>query len=331
MESPQDPPSGPGAAAWIFGIFSLIPFLGVFFSVVAITLGILRWKRGGKFIVTLGVAGILVTGALSGYLYHRFSRPANMFSEKVYRQATERQLNECVKAIEYFHQTEGKYPADLQALQAKNKDLSIADMTSWSSWRNIQTLMYDLSLSGDTYYLFARGKDREAFTADDILPAVTEEERSRIGYRDRPLDFTALVASPVPGTNHPASSSDPLPTTITWLTPTEGEAEAKRTGKPTLIDITAEWCGPCRRLNAEVFEDATHAPRIARAFVTVRALDRRREEGKNPDDVQKVEEKYLNRGFPTVVVVKADGSFDRLVGFNGADAVMEFFKKNGME
>ncbi len=327
--APPPPPSGLNGSDYLLGFSSLVPFLGVLTGILSIVMGIVKIKRGGWKLVMLGAAGILVTVALTvgaTYWYRGVMTADSGPVQEAKKEMTIGHLTTCLQAIEHHRSIQGKYPETLQELKQANPTLATTDtMVFRGTAASLVDFIYDPSPEGNSYFLFSRGRDGEAFTPDDLFPRISPEAAGYVGYRERPLDLTTFMASPVPAT----VASDPV--SITWLTPREGEAEAKRSGKPQLIDITAEWCGPCRRLNAEVFEDPTHASRIAKAFVTVRALDRRREEGKNPDDVDSVERKYLNRGFPTVVVVRPDGSFDRMVGFSGAGAVMEFLEKNGMK
>jgi thiol:disulfide interchange protein len=107
---------------------------------------------------------------------------------------------------------------------------------------------------------------------------------------------------------------------VRWVTPEEGVRLARQSGKPLLLDFTADWCQPCHVLDAEVFRNAELAAEINARFVPVRVVDRQQEEGSNRPDVEALQRRYGVRGFPTVVFASEDlTERARMEGFRGRD------------
>lgn len=116
---------------------------------------------------------------------------------------------------------------------------------------------------------------------------------------------------------------------VKWQSISAGLAHAKQTGKPILFDFTAEWCGPCRQLDAAVFADPSLAAEINERFVPIRVTDRQREDGRNPPDVEELQRKYNVRGFPTLVWAASNGSEElgRMQGFGGRETFVRIMER----
>ncbi len=81
---------------------------------------------------------------------------------------------------------------------------------------------------------------------------------------------------------------------------------AKSEGKPVLVDFSAIWCPTCRVLHAEVFTDAT----VKRAITTGFVLSRVDYEA---PEARAFMQRYDVQGFPTLLVLSADGQLLRRV------------------
>lgn len=100
----------------------------------------------------------------------------------------------------------------------------------------------------------------------------------------------------------------------------EAVAAAKKADKDLLVDFTgSDWCGWCVRLHQEVFEHAEFERGVEPHFVLV-ALDfPRGEEAKakvpNPERNGELQLKYGVRGFPTILLMTADGEVYGRTGY----------------
>lgn len=111
---------------------------------------------------------------------------------------------------------------------------------------------------------------------------------------------------------------------VRWLTPAEA-ARLPLDGRPLLYDFTAAWCAPCRQLDREVLRDPEVAAAINRSFVPVKVEDGEREEGRNPPEVEALQERFQVRAYPTLVIAAGDGTvLARLEGYPGARAAARF-------
>jgi thiol:disulfide interchange protein len=118
------------------------------------------------------------------------------------------------------------------------------------------------------------------------------------------------------------------PSLVKWVSLSDAPELARQQRRPIFYEFSAEWCGPCKVMNAEVFNDPTLAALINERFIAVRVIDRQREDGVNASDVEMLQQRYRVQGFPTIVVADAAGtSLDTLVGYPGRDAVLQLLMR----
>jgi thiol:disulfide interchange protein len=119
----------------------------------------------------------------------------------------------------------------------------------------------------------------------------------------------------VPGESVPDKAAPTQPriaktaplTEIRWENSWESALEASRvSGKPIMVDFYTDWCGFCKKLDADVFTDKTVIAESAN-FVSIKINAE-----KHPDLAQR----FRVEAFPTILWIDSQGAtIDRLPGY----------------
>ena len=99
-------------------------------------------------------------------------------------------------------------------------------------------------------------------------------------------------------TDSMAKANRAMPTAVVWEENFEAAMQRARTeGKPILIDFYADWCGPCKDMDARTYPDSNVIEQ-SQNWVTVKVNGEKR-----PDVMQS----YGITGYPTLLFAEGNG------------------------
>ena len=121
-------------------------------------------------------------------------------------------------------------------------------------------------------------------------------------------------------TSAPAAAGPAIP----WLADhDEALAEAEKTGKPLMIDFTAEWCAACHEMERYTYTDAAVVAE-AKNYVPV-MIDCTNDKD---EKIKAIQKRYGVTGLPTVVFVTPSGAkVSETIGFVEAPDFLEHMRK----
>jgi thioredoxin-like negative regulator of GroEL len=126
------------------------------------------------------------------------------------------------------------------------------------------------------------------------------------------LSIALVLGIGLPLTAQPAQE----PSKIPWASSFQAALEqAKAKNRPVFVDVYADWCGWCKRLDQEVFTQDPVAQMLNDHFVPVKV---------DGDNEPNFSQNYAIEGLPTMLVLEADGSeVGRIAGYKTAEALQK--------
>lgn len=128
------------------------------------------------------------------------------------------------------------------------------------------------------------------------------------------LATPGVRAADPPGTDEKAAEP---PSVFADLTPANAGRRAAKENKLLIIKATAEWCGPCKRMDRTTFRDSHVVDWINKHAIAIQL------------DVDKMPRgaKALHvSAMPTIIVFKGKSELDRVVGYLDADGLLAFLE-----
>lgn len=120
-----------------------------------------------------------------------------------------------------------------------------------------------------------------------------------------------------------------------WKKLGDGAALAIKTNKKVLIDVYTDWCGWCKKMDADVYTDSSVIGYINEFFVPIKVnaeSSNKHEVNGKPITEAEIARAYGVRGYPTTVFARSNGSMITVLpGYVSSATFLQVLKYIGGE
>ena len=166
----------PGRFAFVAAGMSFIPVIGILFGLIAVALGLVRWKSGGRKLALIGAGGIAFSFILYGGLfYFGFVQRGGIYDD-LRTKLAQSDLNSVVPLIETYRLTHGEYPKLLEILKASLPKESFGATMLYDPRisKRKSEFFYYATFGSDHYYLRGVAPDGKPFSPGALAPEVAK-------------------------------------------------------------------------------------------------------------------------------------------------------------
>lgn len=130
----------------------------------------------------------------------------------------------------------------------------------------------------------------------------------------------AAATAPTAGARAAAQAVAGAPDWRAW---NDGMKQASTTGRPVVVDVYTNWCGWCRRMDRDVYQNAEIADYLRKKFVTIK-LNAEAKDGarwqSHDYTSQDLAQQFRVSGYPTTIFLRSSGEhMANVPGYVAAD------------